>query len=190
MIVRSFLFWAMCIFVFFSYASDGIAEEQKAFDGEELEKFCRELPIILSSMNTEEKERFFQNTISDYAHVVLPKSIMGDSRLSLQPQRYTYMLNHIILAGVIEDMGGFGEGQLEFLKKEREKVKNNPKIPSNEKEHILAELEYDINRLNDTVAQTKAIPKFELVLIWKEKDELNALLRGKFSIQKKQMARQ
>jgi hypothetical protein len=190
MSVRCFIFFVMCVGVFFLNAFAGSAEEQKAFDGDELKKFCRELPIILNSMNNEEKERFFKNTLRDYSHTVLPESIMRDSRLSLQPQRYIYMLNHIILAGVIEDMGGFGEGQLDFLKNEREKVENNQKIPSSERERILAELENDIDRLNDTIAQTKSIPKFELVLIWKEKEELNALLRGKFPIQKKQMARQ
>lgn len=188
--VRFIIFFVMCVGAFFLNAFAGSAGEQKAFDGDELKKFCQELPVILNSMNNEEKDRFFKNTIGDYSHAVLPESIMRDPRLSLQPHRYIYMLNHIILAGVIEDMGGFGEGQLDFLRSERKKVKNNQKIPTGERERILAELENDIDRLNDTIVQTKSIPKIELVLIWKEKEELNALLRGKFPIQKKQMARQ
>jgi hypothetical protein len=167
-----------------------MAEEQKAFDGDELKKFCRELPIILSNMNNEERDDFFTNAARDYAHAVIPESIMRDSRLTLPSQRIVYILNHIILAGVIEDMGGFGEGQLDFLKKERDKVENNPRIPSGERARILTELEDDIRRLDFTITQTKSIPKFELVLIWKEKDELNAMLRGKIPMKKKQMARQ
>ena len=190
MIIRMYVFIMLCIFSFLSCASAGMAEERKAFDGDELKKFCRELPIILSYMNNEERDEFFTNAGMDYTHAVIPESIMGDSRLTLQSQRIAYILNHIILAGVIEDMGGFGEGQLDFLKNEREKVKNNPKIPSGERERILAELEKDIQRLDYTIAQTKSIPKFELVLIWKEKDELNAMLRGKIPMKKKQMARQ
>ena len=148
------------------------------------------MPIILSYMNIAERDEFFTNAGRDYVHAIIPESIMRDSRLTLPSQRIVYNLNHIILAGVIEDMRGFGEGRLEFLKNERDKVKNNPRIPSGEKAQILAELENDIRRLNDTIAQTKAIPKFELVLIWKEKDELNAMLRGKIPMKQKQMARQ
>jgi hypothetical protein len=187
MIIRMYVFILLCIF---SCVSAGMAEEQKAFDGDELKKFCRELPIILSYMNNGERDEFFMNAGMNYAHTIIPESIMRDSRLTLSSQRIAYILNHIILAGVIEDMGGFGEGQLDFLKKERDKVENNPRISSGEKARILAELEDDIRRLDFTIAQTKSIPKFELVLIWKEKDELNAMLRGKIPMKKKQMARQ
>jgi hypothetical protein len=190
MSVRFLVVVVMSVFAFFFYAADGIADEQKGFDEDELKKFCQEFPLILNSMNSEEKDRFFRDVISDYTHVVFPQSMLGDPRLSLQPQRYIYVLNHIILAGVIEDMGGFGEGQLAFMKNEREKVKNNPKLPSDKREQTLAELNNDIERLNKTVIQAKSIPRYELVLIWKEKDALNAMLRGKFPIQKKQMARQ
>ncbi len=184
----------LIIFLVFSF--DAVArtqdpqDGQKAFSDLELKEFCHELPVILSSMNDMQKEKFFYTVYTDYSHTPFPKSLRGNSRLSLQPQRIAYILNHVILAGVIQDMGGFGEGQLAFMRSQREKVINNPKIPLKEKEHILAELNVSIDRLKDLVVQTESIPKSELLLIWKEKDTLNNLLRGKIPIQKKEMARQ
>ena len=190
MTLRYCIVIVMGVFTFFLCSSAVNAEIQSGFNEEELQEFCQELPIVLASMNNEEKDKFFINVIKDYPHTVLPESITHDSRLSLQPQRITYILNHIILAGVIEDLGGFGEGQLDLLKKERERIKNNPKIPPAEREKILAEMQDGITNLNDLVVQTKLIPISELALIWKDKDMLNALLRGKIPIHKKQMARQ
>ena len=165
-------------------------ENQRAFSEEELQKFCRDMPIILASMNYEESEKFFGTIIMDYSHATVPEAIMRDTRLSLQSQRLTYILFHIILAGIIEDMGGFGEGKLEFMKHEREKVKNNPRIPANEKERILTELEKNIAHLRDLIIRTKSIPRSELLLLWQEKEPLNALLRGKVPLKQKKMARQ
>lgn len=190
MTLRCYSLVVMGVISFFLYSSSATAEMQSAFNEEELQKFCQDLPIVLASMNNEENDKFLMNTIMDYSHTVLPESITRDLRVSLQPQRLTYILNHIILAGAIEDMGGFGEGRSDFMKKEREKVKNNPKISPSERERILAELENDISRLDALIVQTRSIPKSELVLIWKDKDILNALLRGKVPMKRKQMARQ
>jgi hypothetical protein len=179
-----------CLFSFFSPFSGTAGENEKMFNEEELKQFCRDMPVILASMNNEEKDTFFRSVILDYPHAVFPEVIMRDSRLSLQSERITYIVFHIILAGIIEDMGGFGEGRLEFMKQEREKVKNNPKIPPNEKKRILTELENSISHLNDLIVQTKSIPRSELVLLWQEKDTLNAMLREKVPLKQKRMARQ
>jgi hypothetical protein len=165
-------------------------ESQRAFNEEDLKKFCQELPRMLASMNRMEKDRFFMTTIMEYPHAVLPPSVHDDGRFSLSPQRIAYMLNHIVLAGIIEDMGGFGEGQLEFLKSQKEIVNSKEGMPADERKKILLELDDNIRHLEDLIVQTKAIPRSELVILWKEKDQLNRLLRGQIPIRKKMSEKQ
>jgi hypothetical protein len=180
-----------CIFTFSSYASAANSTDvQGAFDGEELKKFCQELPLLLAPMNTVEKDRFFITTIMDYPHSVLPQSVIGGGQASLPPKRIAYMLNHIVLAGIIEDMGGFGEGQLEFLKNQKEIVKNKAGMQPDDRKRILVELDDNIRHLENLILQTKSIPKSELVILWQEKDTLNRLLRGQIPIHKKMSEKQ
>lgn len=184
-------FLLFCIFAFSSCAfAAHSTEAQSAFTEEELQRFCRELPLLLAPMNTVEKDRFFITTIMEYPHSEVPQSIIGDSHLSLPLNRIAYMLNHIVLAGIIEDMGGFGEGQLEFLKNEREIVIHKSSMQLDERKRILAELDDNIRHLEDLVRQTKSIPRSELVILWKEKETLNKLLRGQIPIQKKMSKKQ
>lgn len=178
-------------FVACSFAANSTEiERQKAFSEEELKKFCHELPLVLTSMNRMEKDRFFMTTIMEYPHAVLPPSINSDGRITLSPQRIAYMLNHIVLAGIIEDMGGFGEGQLKFLKSQKEIVNDKEGMPPEERKRILMELDDNIRHLEDLIVQTKAIPRSELVILWKEKDQLNRLLRGQIPIRKKMSEKQ
>jgi hypothetical protein len=191
MFSRWVLFSLSIIFLVSSInAVAGTENTPKPFNDGELKEFCHELPIVLSSMNDKQREKFFYTVYTDYSRTPFPKSVWDNPRLSLQPQRIAYILNHVILAGVIQDMGGFGEGQLSFMRSQREKVISNPKISKKEKEHILAELNESIDHLKTLIVQTESIPKSELLLIWKEKDTLNSILRGKIPIQKKEMARQ
>lgn len=184
-------FLLFCIIAFSSCAFVAHSSEaQSAFTEEELQRFCRELPLLLAPMSTVEKDRFFITTIMEYPHSELPQSIIGDAHLSLPLNRIAYMLNHIVLAGIIEDMGGFGEGQLEFLKNEREIVIHKSSMQPDERKRILTELDDNIRHLEDLIRQTKSIPRSELVILWKEKETLNKLLRGQIPIQKKMSKKQ
>ncbi len=191
MAIRYCTFIMLCVLMSLLYPASGMAEEgQKAFNEEELNHFCHDMPIILNAMTKEDKEKFFRDIIMNYPHAAVPGAIMRDARLSLSSSRLTYILFHTILAGIIEDMGGFGEGRLAFMEEQREKVKANPNILPMEKKRMLAELDSSIGRLHDLIAETSSIPRSELVLLWQKKRTLNALLRGKVPIRQKHMATQ
>ena len=160
---------------------------QKPFDDQELKTFCNELPTILNSLKGEEKQQYLVEVINDFTNTVFQREPERKFAATLEPMRFNYILNHIILAGIIKDMGGFGKEKITFLQNQKKKVYRDRKLTADEKQHIISELEQALTEVTKLYKQTQKIPKSELILLWSRKEQLNKLLLNAVPIRPKKM---
>jgi len=163
------------------------AVEHKTLTRDELEKFIKDTPVLISEVKAINEDRrligLFLHPDRVGADTVI-MSILED--LSWEPDRYAYIFSRVIIAGFIRDMGQFGEGKLQFMKEQLEKWKASDE-PEPEKSEMIENLTMSIKDLEAIVERTNRIPKMELMLMWDYRDELNEILMGKLPIGKKRM---
>lgn len=160
------------------------------FNKLELETFCADLPEVLDSLNKDELELYFSQITKDYSSTLFEHDPERNFPSSLSSTRFNYILNHTLLAGVVKDMGGFGEAKLDFLQSQRDKVMHRHDISQKVKERVLAELDISIAQVEELKRQTEALPRSELVLLWRKQELLNELLIGVVPIKKQTRAAQ
>ncbi len=162
-------------------------EPPEPFNKDELEQFCRSLPDVLNSLNNQEQQQYLIEVTSDPENTFFQREPERSFASSLSASRFNYILNHAILAGFVNEMGGFGEEKITFMKQQREKITYDSTIDETEKEQILNELDSGILEMTRLHQQTKSIPKSELFRLWRKKDVLNSHIKDIFPVEKKKM---
>jgi hypothetical protein len=174
--------------LFVSVTAGTAAEQQKAFDKKELDAFCNELPQVLDSLQKNERSKYLIETMNDYRNTIFQREPDRTFPSTFTVKRFNYILNHIILAGIINDIKGFGDKKLIFLKEQQVRVRKDRKLSAEEKNKILHNLSASIEQVTRLNKQTKAIPYSELILLWDQKDTLNKMLLGVIPIKKQKMS--
>jgi len=164
----------------------GKAKDSVPFTSPELETFMRDAPGFLDWVDETGDKKFLADLIKD------PKVIKynGDAYKYLKnqgwrPERFAYILNHVVLGGVIKETGGFGDKELNALLEQKERVSQSGDLSPEEKQAALEILDNTIAEIKETIAANKSVPKSELLLMWSCRDRLYHIFLNRLPVQQR-----
>jgi hypothetical protein len=104
-----------------------------------------------------------------------------------EPERFTYILNHVIIGYKRLGMGKDPEQLLARLEESKISIKNDSKLSAAEKSLILSQLEQNQREVRQIVRDFNALPALEVSLLWLNREALHQALDGRLPVSKREL---
>lgn len=178
--------WGWIVVAFFGLLVSQAPASEQPLNVDELKRFIAESAPFLEWVRTNHQERVFDRLMDQPRSITeFPETVQFLRNHKWDPERFAYILNHVITAYKRLAMGKDPYRVLTRLEETKVAVQKDLTQSESEKARtlsIIAEAQQEVRKTDKAFAE---IPADEVRLIWLHRVELHQALDGRFPIRKR-----
>ena len=182
--MQRFLRWCTIplIILMASTAAAG-GDDQACFSESELQQFLANGPTIIQWLvENDHAEQLHLISRNPHAIDQYPDTRQIIARYDWQPQRFAYILSHLVVGYKASKIGPEGNRALNRLQDLKAKIAASPKLAADEKDRLICDIEESLKDVNNTLEAYKSIPLSELTLMRAYRTQLHQTFKGRLTL--------